>query len=437
MHMRGSWMVPRLRLLLAPLPLFLLAGCAAMPTPVVLNETTFKGMYAVAEEAPGRPLHVLLVHGMGTPQPNGFDAFIASLAGRFGLVQIPPAELEPQWQGCHQETPAQPMLLQPKPQAIGNTAAAPENLAQLYTYDFAPSPNAKPTLTVSYLLWAPLTAQIKCGLETEDNGAPQKQAFAAFAKDFIDDKLADALLYAGTYRKEVIRPSVQGALCKVAGGTWDPDHRKCALGDYHDPTVIITHSLGGYMLMDAIQAELREDDCEPNSGGGPAEKILENTPVIYMMANQLALLDLSTLRRDPQAPKTKTAATDAVTKQFAKCWLIARARSKIEAAPAGPGQAAPPKSQVVAFSDPNDILSWRLEPKNLELPRSQRGQVAVTDVYLSNNEFSVPSLFSDPVNAHTGYFVNPTVMDMLICGMQNGSAQTCVATGGAPLSYAR
>jgi hypothetical protein len=167
------------------------------------------------------------------------------------------------------------------------------------------------------------------------------------AKDFIDDKLADALLYAGTYRKEVIRPSVQGGLCKVTRGTWHADRGTCAPGDYHDPTVIITHSLGGYMLMDSIQAELRADDCRPNSGGGPAEKILENTPVIYLMANQLALLDLSTLRRDPQAAKTKAAATEAVTKQFAKCWLIARGRVKSEARLSG----AAATSKVVAFSE--------------------------------------------------------------------------------------
>jgi hypothetical protein len=78
-------------------------------------------------------------------------------------------------------------------------------------------------------------------------------------------------------------------------------------------------------------------------------------------------------------------------------------------------------SHVVAFSDPNDILSWRVEPKNLNLPRSDRGQVAVTNVYMSNGEFSVPGLFSDPTNAHIGYFVNPTVMDMLICGINNNS----------------
>jgi hypothetical protein len=410
-------MVLRLHPLLAPLPLCLLAGCAALPTPVVLkgDVATFQGMTALAgEAAPGRPLHVLLVHGMGTPTPNGFDPFIASLAGRFGLVQIPPPDPQAQWQGCYSKTtPVQPALVQPTPEPIDNNAVFRDNRALLYTYKFAARPADPPQLTVSYLLWAPLTAPVKCRLETEDDSAPAKQAFANVAKDFIDDKLADALLYAGSYRKEVIRPSVQGALCKVTEGTWDPAKKKCTPGSYHDPTVIITHSLGGYMLMDAIKAELREGDC-----GGPAEKILEYTPVIYMMANQLALLNLSTLRRDPQAPKMATADIDAVTKQFAKCWLIARAtRAKSE----GRLTETAPLSQVVAFSDPNDILSWRVEPKNLNLPRPNWGEVAVTNVYMSNGEFSAPGLFSDPANAHTGYFVNPTVMDMLICGINNNS----------------
>ena len=164
-----------------------------------------------------------------------------------------------------------------------------------------PRPEDRPTLTVSYLLWTPLTESVKCGLEKEDNSAPAKQDFAAFAKDFIDDKLADAVLYGGAYREKVIRPSVQAALCLVAS----PDHKTCAPSGYRDPTVIITHSLGGYMLMDAIADELRGADCQSKSGGGAAEKILENTPVIYMMANQLALLDLSTLHRDPDIAKAQ------------------------------------------------------------------------------------------------------------------------------------
>jgi hypothetical protein len=64
-------------------------------------------------EVPNQPLHVLIVHGMGTPAPYAFEAFIRSLADRFGLVQIPPLKPEPQPQGCYSVTPAQEALVHP------------------------------------------------------------------------------------------------------------------------------------------------------------------------------------------------------------------------------------------------------------------------------------------------------------------------------------
>ncbi len=400
----------------------LLSACAALPIPFVPDgdHPSFDGMAAVAEAAPGRPLHVLLVHGMGTPQPYGFDAFVASIAERFGYVQIPPPTPDTQYQGCYRRvTTAQPRLITPPPDVIDVPDATPENQARLYTYNFGTRGADQTALTVSYLLWTPLTESVKCRLEDEDASAPQKQAFADFAKDFIDDKLADAVLYSGSYRQRVLRLSLQGALCEVTGGTWKDG--KCAThgSEYRDPTVIITHSLGGYMIMDAIQNESR---CRagPNSAVArtPAEKVLENTPVIYMMANQLALIDLSTLRRDPNVHPRDTVG-EKITNDFAKCWAAARARSA-----AREGRTAP-VSQVVAFSDPNDILSWRLEPRNLQFPRADWGKVAVTNVFMSNAEFSLPGVISDPVNAHVGYFTNPAVMDMLICGMKNGSISPC------------
>jgi hypothetical protein len=59
----------------------ILAGCAALPTPVVFDygaSHSVEGMSALLRaEVPSQPLHVLLVHGMGTPTPNGFGPFIA------------------------------------------------------------------------------------------------------------------------------------------------------------------------------------------------------------------------------------------------------------------------------------------------------------------------------------------------------------------------
>ncbi len=45
----------------------------------------------------------------------------------------------------------------------------------------------------------------------------------------------------------------------------------------------------------------------------------------------------------------------------------------------------------------------------------------LTNVYLPNNEFAIPGLFSDPVNAHTGYFTNNSGLDLLVWGMNNGT----------------
>jgi hypothetical protein len=89
------------------------------------------------------------------------------------------------------------------------------------------------------------------------------------------------------------------------------------------------------------------------------------------------------------------------------------------------GVEQPPTKQIVAFSDPNDILSWRLRPQDLKVPRPDRGSVKLTNVYLSNGEFSIPYVFSDPTTAHTGYFDNPTVMQLLLCGASNWAVDAC------------
>ena len=415
----------------------LLTACSALPNAVTFDNESFRGMSAlVGPETSGRPLHVLLVHGIGTPAPYQFEGFIASLAGRFGVVQVPPPATAPQTSGCYAATPAQQALIHPAPQVIAIDGVPEDAQARLYTYSFAPRPNEPPALAVSYLLWSPLTETIKCNLAAEDNDAPPRQAFANYAKDFIDDKLADVVLYGGTYRKAAMRPSVQAALCVVTGGTPSPDGKTCRPGDYQDPTVIITHSMGGYMLMDAIDDELRNQDCSKVHGGSPAQKILENTRLIYMMANQLALLDLTTMRhypRPPGAPSPAPSTSDKLAQRFARCWTGATLKVRSASMPTGTEEtlSKKPTRQIVAFSDPNDILSWRLKPANLKLPRPEWSSVELTNVYMSNNEFSIPLLFSDPATAHTGYFVNPTVMDMLVCGMNKGSVAACIPSAGA------
>jgi hypothetical protein len=423
-----------LRPILAVSAILLLTACTALPTPV-LDQESFQGMSALVPAAtPARPLHVLILHGMGTPAPYEFEGFIQSFAERLRLVQRPPDSTELQLPGCYPATPAAPALIHPRPEPIHIDGVPAQDWAQPYTYSFGPTPGGPPTLKVSYLLWAPLTEDIKCKLAKDDDKAPEKQAFASFARDFIDNKLGDVVLYGGTFRDNVMRPSVQAALCDVTGGTPSPDGKRCVPGPYNDPTVIITHSLGGYMLMDAIDYELRTEKCDTGAGITAAGKILANTDYIYMMANQIALLDLTRLRSYPrqlggarlQGQLEDALPASEIANRFAKCWTATppKPRPLVEA---NGVEKAPPEKQIVAFSDPNDILSWRLRQKDLGVPRPDRRSVKLTNVYMSNGEFSIPLLISDPTKAHTGYFDNQTVMNLLLCGASYGAVDACPA----------
>jgi hypothetical protein len=251
----------------AAFSLFLLTACSTLQAPE-LDQASFQGMSALASAATEQqPLEVLIIHGIGTPAPYQFEGFIQSIAQRLHLVQVPLGPSAPQNSSCYPTDPAFAALFHPAPIPISITGVVPaEDRAELYTYRFGPSPDGPVTLKVNYLLWAPLTERIKCDLAKDDDNAPPKQEFANFARDFIDNKLGDVVLYGGTFRDNVMRPSVQSALCLVTGGTPIEKGKKCTPGLYNHPTVIITHSLGGYMLMDAIDYELREQTCEDALG---------------------------------------------------------------------------------------------------------------------------------------------------------------------------
>ncbi len=315
--------------ILTLLSLCLLAACSALPTPAVLDQNSFDGMSALvsSNNAPARPLHIFMIHGIGTTTPDQFEGFIAAFANRLHLVQILPPSSELQHTGCPEATAASSTLVRLDPAPIKITGVPPCAWAQLYTYDFASAADVSypptPLLKVSFLLWAPLTAEIK-STALEEKGAPPRQEFAYLAKDvFIDKYLADVVLYGGTYRENVMRPSVQAALCLVTGGKPSPNGKTCQPSVYNDPTVIITHSLGGYMLMDAVDDELRQEHCAPNTA---ASKILRNTKFIYMMANQLALLDLSTLHGYPHR-LGGSRPDDNLAHRFANCWAKPKALS--------------------------------------------------------------------------------------------------------------
>ena len=104
-----SRLIRRHGLLLA-LVLSLTTACTALPIAIPPEQNTFLGIALLLSDvstpefgpsAATGPLRILVIHGMGTPGPYDFEAFIAALANRLRLAQIiPPPAVTDQAVGC-------------------------------------------------------------------------------------------------------------------------------------------------------------------------------------------------------------------------------------------------------------------------------------------------------------------------------------------------
>lgn len=404
-----------------------LAGCLAAPLVIPVDTEPpqpgplkLAGITTKSGIPPNQNLRVFFVHGMGTKPtpPDGYCALatlIIGLATSLKLHQLPVPE---QHGACGTLIVPTPIYIPVRP---------PTSLtAELYTFNFAASDD-QPLVQFSFLLWEPLVDPIR--LTLAESNHPPWAALTTFAKGFIQTHLSDVVLYGGTYR-EVMRPAVEKALCYFVGGQPDPTDplgRACNGGDPRPETVLVTHSLGGYMLMDAI-ADLMVyyHDLAETPGAQPnvlnaAGKALARTELVFMLANQLALLDLTTLQQypPPASPSATPAKAEAeadnsagMLRAFLRHWR---------------GYHHDPDSknvlprQIVAVSDPNDILSFLISPGNVGIANEK---LIVANVYLgvARNWFN---LFASPWDAHDNYLTDQNVMNILACGMTGNTIDAC------------
>ena len=173
---------------------------------LTLDQASFQGMSALASAATEeRPLEVLIIHGMGTPAPYQFEGFHpvdrAAASPRSGPVRTlgttefqllsdgpgicgplsSHANADQHYRGCsgrRSRCSSTPIVLVP-----------------------APTDRSRLRLTLSSLGAPDRTHQMRSCQGRRQ--APPKQAFANFARDFIDNKLGDVVLYGGTFRDNV------------------------------------------------------------------------------------------------------------------------------------------------------------------------------------------------------------------------------------------
>jgi hypothetical protein len=182
--------------------------------------------------------------------------------------------------------------------------------------------------------------------------------------------------------------------------------------------IAVTHSMGSFFLLDTLDMDTKDraiitpqtKDPLQNSGADPAlQYVVERTSLIYFFANQVPILELANLKAGlspapatsgPASSDVSTAAQTPATSEDVLISHWAQVHAAFEQR-LHPGDAtAQRKMQIVAFSDPSDLLTW-------PVPRLR--DVDVANIYVQNAHHWF-WLIESPSNAHEGYAKNNKVI---------------------------
>ncbi|MBV9289187.1 MAG: hypothetical protein JO288_15460 [Hyphomicrobiales bacterium] len=272
-------------------------------------------------------------------------------------------------------------------------------------------------MRISALNWSPLTTAIKDRQFHDDDQIRRSLLNGRIKTQLMNDGLSDAVLFLGGYQP-VMRQGVIAGICAFLEG--DFKNGRCdASWRSRAPVAFISESLGSYMLFDAIRH--MEGTPQSNATSAAVSNLLAQVRVVYMFANQIPLLELAEPNRPPAGAGAPLAARafPAKTTFGAFLDLLRQARApKLRAAarpsPAAQPAAPPPPVEFVAFTDPNDILSYQVRPS--DFPSSGDQTFTAPANVLSPNEVAWFDLVADPVSAHNGYSDNSQVIELVVCG---------------------
>lgn len=343
----------------------LAAGCTSTPykSPVIEPMAPTSGPFAgLRTLAPGKPLKVLVVHGMCTHDSRWVRGWAGAMATAFGAAGVPrPAE------------------------TVGNIVT--------WHYDFDDHGRK---VEATFAVWSPETQSVKQALAYDSGSAfPYRRAkFNGIAKSIlIDDCFADPVIYSGSLAPgsvgEGLRRDMAGVVCRFLGSAWKDE--TCSGAETETDRAFITESLGSKLLVDAVDRLATANA----TAAAPVRAALTRTRAIYMLANQLPLLRLAEARAG-------TAFAQGPTSELR--WFGTPAEAK--------AMNGSPPLQVVAFTDPNDQFSYRLTYRSIgDTP----DRVALFNVIVSN----APTYFGlaeNPYPAHVGYWENPSVPPLVLEG---------------------
>ncbi len=253
----------------------------------------------------------------------------------------------------------------------------------------------------------------------------------------VDWGLSDVLMVVGPLGG-VLRDGVRQLMAKSAA--FDPNAAaadssgSAGIGNYDWKTQLtrdntldqefvgVTHSLGAYLFFNTLNPEFASVDSQSLSATDEARKtaeenavryIFERTSLIYFFANQLQMLEMTNLENAPESSTTATKsrglapppiapmspAADFIT--LVNRWKDYQTGFQGVLHPSD--EASREKVQVVAWSDPSDVMTYRV-PKI--------GNVEVVNLYVTNGPHYF-GLLESPRKAHDDYAKNIDVLRVM------------------------
>lgn len=226
--------------------------------------------------------------------------------------------------------------------------------------------------------------------------------------ELMNNCFADAVAYLGPAGRN-IRLGVREALEAILSDA--RSNIKLGTG----PVVILSESLGSKVIADALLCENADNLIHIISD-------LSRISNVFLGANQIPLLNLGfkagTCDVQPTYDNLKSLKIPQNYLQKRKTGvagfidLIKTARSMKEFR-----NKVPESFSVVAFTDPNDLLSYEASEQDF-------GEKAIINVIVSNDATYL-GILENPLKAHLGYRENESVINFLKCGRSRDGKLAC------------
>ncbi|MDP1666828.1 MAG: hypothetical protein Q8L79_17095 [Methylobacter sp.] len=354
----------------------------------------FKGISPFLDNKQGK-MKVLMVHGVGDHLPGYSTQFLEKLATELNLP-----------------------VMSKEYKNITLTTPGPDtskNLGNLRIHRLLSKDRSRELLFYE-LTWSVITAKQKEVLAYDNSGEYSFRRTEAnnLLKKFTNDAGPDSIMYLGASKEDIL-VSFSQSLCWMTKSNWDslPDNmtQACSFNDDTaaaniriDQYAFVSHSLGSRIIIDGMQhiatlMDKRDADFT---------EALKNKEIpIYMLSNQLPMLQLGC--KLPDISNQKDAYCQSSGSQYNQRMLS--------------------KMPIIAFSDPNDVLSYAIPHGFVDKYFDSRLCIDVTNININIatifDAFSIGKL-ANPVDAHIGYDTDDRVVALIAKGIGNKNAAKIV-----------